>query len=76
MKYIYIKTSNGSGTLILAELNLTFDMNTNISALPLLFLELAIFDKCPNTLSISKWTHLIFRTYFWVNWKSKEDFLE
>ena len=38
------KNSNGSGTLILSELDLTFIKNHNISVLPLLVLERVIFD--------------------------------
>ena len=39
-----VKTSNGSGTLILSELDLTFIKNHNISVLPLLVMERVIFD--------------------------------
>ena len=40
----YFETSNGSGTLILSELDLTFIKNHNISVLPLLVMERVIFD--------------------------------
>ena len=57
-------TSNGSGTLILAELDLTFNRNPIFLVLPILVLKLTILNKCSNTFGISNW----FYFYFWAIW--------